>query len=114
MSRALAVPDDGRRITLCCWAHQPASDCSCCAECVTNAELGRLDPALRAVIAADNREYDAMLRPTYRRVRDVLAHGAWEDDLRSLGRATHAAIAAWCITPEPSPQPRWFTSGVLR
>lgn len=119
--KALAIPSEGRVVTVCCGGHRPSSTCTCCAECVTNSDFGRIDPAIRAVIAADDREYDAMLRPTYRRVLDVLAREGFWDDLRTLGRVTHAAVAAWCLTsghdatPARSAQSsRWFSrAGVL-
>jgi hypothetical protein len=116
--KALAIPMEGRVVTACCGGHRPASDCPCCAECVTNADGGRLDPALRAVIAADEREIAGWLRPGYRRVVGVLEREALWDDLRQLERVTHSAIAAWCLTAEhdvvQAQSSRWFSrSGVL-
>src|SRR5687767_10059409 len=111
---------DGRVVTACCGGHRPASTCTCCAECVTNSDVGRLDPALRAIVAADEREIAGWVRPGYRRIVGALAREALWDDLRTLGRVTHAAIAAWSLTAghdaeAPPVRPsRWFSrSGVL-
>lgn len=114
MTAAVAVPGDGRRVTRCCGPHHDASDCLCCAECTTNADRWLMSPPSRAALAHEQRERDALLRPSVRRARYALAWGDWEDGLRLLGRATHEAIEAAFVTSLPAvPENPWFTKEAL-
>lgn len=117
MTRALAIPEDGRVVTLCCGGHHPASDCACCAECTTNADLGRLTPGVRAVIAHNERVHATALRLNLRRAEQLAVMAdlvAIRDQrLRHLGLAFAGAVAALTGSPQEPPN-RWFSrSGVL-
>ncbi len=113
MTRALAVPDEGRDITCCCGAHQAASDCMCCPECVTNAEVGRTDPGARAAEAAEDRDRAATLRLSARRAEHAVITAGLDDCLRGLCLATAHAVAVLPYA-ESGHLNRWFSqSGVL-
>jgi hypothetical protein len=97
----LALVEERRVVTVCCGGHRPAPDCLCCAECVTNG--APVDPAIRAVIAHDDRERVARLRQALRRAEhlEIIAQLAdhtemvagLDDALRDLYSATSGAVA---------------------
>ena len=92
MTRALAIPDDGRVVTACCGGHRPASECLCCGECVTNAAVGRMTPGERAAVARETRARVAARRAarllTDRRAEQLVTCAAIDDCLRPLVEAT--------------------------
>lgn len=97
MSRALALPDDGRVVTVCCGGHHAASDCTCCAECVTNLDTQRHTAAERAAFARTAREQatrwrvavEACRRWAYR----TAAREYLDDQVHPLDEATRHAVA---------------------
>jgi hypothetical protein len=113
VSRALAVPEDGRLVTVCCGGHRPASNCGCCAECTTNAEVGRTAPEARAAEAADDRNRAVARRLSARRAKHAVITAALDDCLRGLCLATAHAVAVLPYA-ESGHLNRWFSqSGVL-
>ena len=120
MTRALAIPDDGRVVTACCGGHRPASDCLCCDECISNADIGRQEPEIRAAAARAARGRATQRRLNARRAEHAVTVAAIDDLLRSVvegmanvvrqANAVHEEFPA-----QPVEQNRWFThmQGVL-
>jgi len=79
-------------VTVCCGGHRPAGDCVCCLECPDGTETARLDPAIRAVLAHDDRERNAAVRMAMRRAFHLVTAAEIEAHLADLAAATAAAV----------------------
>ena len=114
MTGVLALREAGREVTVCCGGHRPASGCLCLAECVTNSDVSRLDPAVRAVVAHDDRERRAALRMTARRAEQLLVAAAIDENLADWWAALRSAIVPVLSLPEePAGLNRWFTRAAV-